>query len=63
MKALGTINPDGLNGIARIGYGYLCLREENLSFINNRHCLVSKLLKLFCVFTFYFIVSDICQNN
>jgi hypothetical protein len=25
-------DPKGLNRIAKIGYSYLCLREENLSF-------------------------------
>ena len=32
---MGTIKPKGLKRIAKIGYGHLCLREENLSFINN----------------------------
>jgi hypothetical protein len=29
---LGAINPKDLNRIAKIGYGHLCLREENLIF-------------------------------
>jgi hypothetical protein len=31
LKGLGAIKPKGLNRIARIGYGHLCMREENLS--------------------------------
>jgi hypothetical protein len=29
---LEVIKPKGINRIAKIGYGHLCLREENLSF-------------------------------
>jgi hypothetical protein len=29
-KVLGTIKPKGINRRAKIGYGHLCLREENL---------------------------------
>jgi hypothetical protein len=32
---LEAIKPKGLNRIAKIGYGHLCLREENLPFNNN----------------------------
>jgi len=32
---LRAIKPKGLNGIVKLGYGHLCLREENLSFIIN----------------------------
>ena len=35
LKILGAIKPKTLYRIAKIGYGHLCLREENLSFINN----------------------------
>jgi len=35
LKVLGAIKPKGLHRIAKIGYSHLCLREENLSFINN----------------------------
>jgi hypothetical protein len=31
-KCLGAIKPKGLNRIAKIGYGHLCMRVENLSF-------------------------------
>jgi hypothetical protein len=34
-EVLGAIKPKGLNRIAKIGYGHLCLKQENLSFINN----------------------------
>ena len=34
-KSLGVIKPNGLNRIAKFGYGHLCRGEENLSFINN----------------------------
>ena len=34
-KDLGASKPKGLHRIAKIVYGHLCLREENLSFINN----------------------------
>jgi hypothetical protein len=30
IKSLGAIKPKGLNRISKIGYGHLCLREENL---------------------------------
>jgi len=30
-----AITPKGLKRIAKIGYGRLCLREENLCFDNN----------------------------
>jgi hypothetical protein len=30
---LEAIKPKGINRIAKIGYGHLCLREEDLSFI------------------------------
>ena len=33
-KSLGVIKLNGLNRITN-GYGHLCRREENLSFINN----------------------------
>jgi len=36
---LGALKPKVLNRIAKIGSGHLCLREENLSFINNLHYL------------------------
>jgi len=29
LKSLGTRNTKGINRIAIIGYGHLCLREEN----------------------------------
>jgi hypothetical protein len=29
---LGAIKPKGLDTTAKIGYGYLCPREKNLSF-------------------------------
>ena len=32
IGVLGTIKPKGIHRIAKIGYGHLCLREENLSF-------------------------------
>jgi hypothetical protein len=32
---LGAIKPKGLNRRAVIGQGQLCLREDNLSLINN----------------------------
>jgi predicted adenine nucleotide alpha hydrolase (AANH) superfamily ATPase len=33
---LGTIRPKGHNRIVvTIGYGHVCLREDNLNFINN----------------------------
>jgi len=32
---MGAIKPKVLNKMAKIGYGHLCLREENLSFDNN----------------------------
>jgi hypothetical protein len=35
LKDLGAIKPKGLNMIAKFSYGNLCLREKNLSFINN----------------------------
>ena len=36
LKFLGVIKPkEGLNRVANISKGHLCLREENLSFINN----------------------------
>jgi hypothetical protein len=35
FKDLGAIKPKGINRIAKIGYGHIFLREENLSFINN----------------------------
>jgi hypothetical protein len=35
LKGFGASKPKGLNRIAKIGYGHLCLREENLSFNNN----------------------------
>jgi hypothetical protein len=35
VKCLGAIKPKVLNRIAKIGYGHLCLREENISFDNN----------------------------
>jgi hypothetical protein len=35
---LGARKPKGLNRITKIGYGYLCLREENLSF--NDGCII-----------------------
>jgi hypothetical protein len=31
-KYLGARKPKGLNRIAKIGYGHLCLMEENISF-------------------------------
>jgi hypothetical protein len=34
-QVLGSIKPNGLNRIAKTGQGYLYLRKENLSFINN----------------------------
>ena len=34
-KSFGVIKPKGLNKIDKFGYGHLCLREKNLSFINN----------------------------
>jgi hypothetical protein len=33
---LEAIKPKGLNRIDKIGYGHLCLREENLPFNNNK---------------------------
>jgi hypothetical protein len=35
FKVLGAIKPKVLNINAKIGYGHLCLREENLSLNNN----------------------------
>jgi hypothetical protein len=35
LKVLGAIKPKGLNRLAKISYGHLYLREENVSFINN----------------------------
>jgi hypothetical protein len=35
---MGAIKPKGLNRIARIGYGHLCMREENLSISVIRSC-------------------------
>jgi hypothetical protein len=35
IEVLEAIKLKDLNMIDRIGYGDLCLREENLSFINN----------------------------
>ena len=35
LKVLGAIKPKGLNRIANIWWGHLCLREENISFNNN----------------------------
>ena len=32
---MGAIKPKGLNMITKIGYGHLCLREENLNFIRS----------------------------
>ena len=29
-----TLKPKGLHGIANIGHGHACLREENISFSN-----------------------------
>ena len=34
FKVLGAIKQKDLNWIAKVGYGYLFLLEENLSFIN-----------------------------
>jgi hypothetical protein len=34
-KDLEAIKPKGLNSIAKIGYGHLCQRGENLSFNEN----------------------------
>jgi hypothetical protein len=41
LKCLGAIKTKGLNRTAKIGYGHLCLRMENLSFDKNyiiRNC-------------------------
>jgi hypothetical protein len=35
LTVFGRNKPKSLNRIANIGYGHLCLREENLSFNNN----------------------------
>ena len=35
LKGFGSSKPKGLNRIAKIGYGHLCLREENIRFNNN----------------------------
>ena len=40
-KKLGARKPKGLNRTAKISKGHLCLREENLSFINN--CIIEEL--------------------
>jgi hypothetical protein len=32
---LGEIRPNGPDRMAKIGYGHICLREDNLSFDNN----------------------------
>jgi hypothetical protein len=34
-KFLGAVKSKGLNRIAKISYGYLCQRKENISVNNN----------------------------
>ena len=34
QKSLGAWKPTGLNRVSKLGYGHLCLREENLTFDN-----------------------------
>jgi hypothetical protein len=35
FKSLGARKPKGINVIAKIGYGQLCLRERNIRVNNN----------------------------
>jgi hypothetical protein len=45
IKSLGAIKPKGLNRIATISYGNLCLREEILRF-NNKLQYFRKLISI-----------------
>ena len=54
---LGAIKPKGLNMIAQIGYGHICLREENLisckvrDVVNTRRLLSHQ----FCIYVYWML--------